>query len=132
LPRGETQPLGSGINLPPQTTAPPKADLKPAAVIKPPPAALHPPAETHPLSLSNTAGAYLVQAASFRQLDEARAFQEKLTGKDYPAYVEKIDLGSKGVWFRVLTGPFKGPDQAQKIAAKLHDEFRITPIVKKR
>jgi len=132
LPRGETQPLGSGINLPAQGPTAPEAEPKSATTAKPKDLPAPKPPENRHAPEADLGDAYLVQAASFRKMDEARGFQEKLIAKDFPAYVEKIDLGPKGIWFRVLAGPFKDPLQAQDVAVRIREEFRITPLVKKK
>lgn len=124
LPKGEQPPMGSGINLPPAQEA--AAQVKEAASEQkvsatqaaPPPAA--------------SGGSYVVQAASFRQAEEARSLQARLADKAYAAFTEEADLKEKGVWHRVYIGPFATSAAAAEVVARLKAEERLSALVKRR
>lgn len=140
LPRGEAQPLGSGINLPPESPEEPVAQAvaSPVPVKETSPApvaqAASPVAEKAPAPLPEVAaqGRYLVQVASFKEAAVAAELGKRLGGKGYRAFVEEADLGPKGVWHRVMVGPFAGSSEAGTVAARLKAEEKLAGIVKKR
>lgn len=71
------------------------------------------------------AGGYLVQVSSQRSDADARASFRTLQGK-YPAVlgsrdvvVRRIDLGSRGVYYRAMVGPFASASEASQICSDL-------------
>ncbi len=155
LPRGEQPPLGSGINLPPRENAPldPSASVMPPAIPAVPaatdtlpaaPAAAVAPSAAPALKVATKTAAkpsaaasvksesFQVQVASFPRADEAGVLQERLTKKGYEVYVQQVDLGKKGLWYRVNVGPLPSADSAQKTADRLKAEGKFSPIVRKR
>jgi cell division septation protein DedD len=146
LPKGQQPPLGSGINLPPNSvkeTAPATAAKSPAAGASAPPPK---PAEAHSAPAKAVAvptksgavsapaahGAYVVQVASFKTAADAEGLQKRLVGKHYPAFAQSADLGAKGVWHRVLVGPFATVTAAKQTAGQLRAEEHLSALVKKR
>ena len=145
LPKGNAAPLGSGINLPKSsyTTPPPpppapvaapvqSAPAAPAAVAAEPPPPVPKPApvaEAPPKASSG--GAYVVQVLATKELAEAKRLVEKLKGKGYAAASERADLGAKGVWYRVTTGPYTDKEAATKAAGQLKQQ-NFAAIVRKR
>jgi len=86
------------------------------------------PAETipepvkEPVSTSATlsTGTHVVQVAALRSDAEARALFDKLSNK-YGAYlgdkapdIQRADLGSKGIYYRLRVGPFNSKEAAQE------------------
>jgi DedD protein len=151
LAKGEQQPLGSGINLPPTGTpsAPegspggqkaaaeeqpvkstPKPDPPPApkAVAPAPPAKPVVPAVAAPVEI----GSYLVQAASFAREEDARALYTRLVKKSYPVSLQTAQLGEKGTWHRVLVGPFETSAAAERMVLRLQEEEKLSAMVRKR
>ncbi len=151
LPKGEEPPLGSGINLPPregglpagqpaaeeQKGSPPpaKVEARPKATPPTEPAAKAPaPPKTAstPAATSGGEGSYVVQVASFRSAEDALALQGRLAKKGYRAYLQDVDLGSKGVWTRVYIGFYPSAEAAQPVAKRLQEEEKLSPMVRKR
>ncbi len=131
LPKGDQAPLGSGINLPPQSSA--------ATTVKPAPKqvkAKPQPVQSTPKPLASAAadpaGAYIVQVASFRAEDDARKLVTRLQNRTLSAMIERADLGDKGVWYRVLCGPYGNRSDADLAAAELQKEERLSALVKRR
>jgi len=127
LPQGG-QPLGSGINLPP-ATAEPKAPASEPAVAAPAPAVKSAPVPAVPTA---PGGEFVVQIASFKDAAAAEVMLKKLSGKGYVLFVEPVDLGAKGTWYRVYAGPYSGREAADRVAGQLHDREKISPLVRKR
>jgi cell division septation protein DedD len=82
---------------------------------------------------SNWGGYYLIHVSSFRESSKARTEVAYLSDRGYPAFVVYIDLGPKGKWYRVYTGPLERREQAREMKKNLDDTpgvrfTRITQI----
>ncbi|MDF1580876.1 MAG: SPOR domain-containing protein [Desulfuromonadales bacterium] len=144
LPRGEQTPLGSGINPPPSGTepaalkAPAPAVVKPAVVVaevkKTTAPAVVPVATSTAKEVATAAPdttLYLVQAASFRERGGAEALAKKMHKLQIATFVQAADLGDKGQWFRVYSGPFVGKAAADQAVKIMRKEFKLSPVVRK-
>jgi cell division septation protein DedD len=134
LPKGNQAPLGSGINLPPEQKKPEieakKIDLaKPASSPPEPTTAMTKPA-TAPAASSD--GAFVVQVASFRTWEDAGKLATRLKSYKLTTYVESADLGAKGVWYRVLAGPYDSRESADQAAGLMKEKERLSALVRKR
>jgi len=129
LPKGKQAPLGSGINLPPEqnkaVTDPPRE--KQVQAVKPPPST--PKAVAPPASQT---GDFVVQVASFKSGDEAKKLATRLTSYHLATFVETADLGEKGVWHRVLAGPFATRENADQAIRLLREKERLSALVRQR
>ncbi len=66
-------------------------------------------------------GGWVVQVFASRSAADAGTLRDKLNNKGYPAFIAEADLGKKGIWYRVLFGPYADKAaavQAQKFAEK--------------
>jgi nitrate reductase NapE component len=125
---------------PPQVLSEPKkihkatnrADQSGAADAKPEP----PPAAAAPIALGNansaapaapsvSRGGYAVQVTSERSESNAQAALQALQAK-YPnqlsgrqPIIRRADLGAKGIYYRVLVGPFASAEEAAGLCSKL-------------
>lgn len=147
LPKGNQAPLGSGINHPPELKKPEKP-LEPAVVAAPAPAPVAavlssvpakvtatsplPPPDAVATPTVKTGGAFVVQIASFRLKDDAAKLIKRLDGYQLKPFVESADLGQKGVWYRVLAGPFATRDDADRAVVILKEKEKLSAIVKPR
>ena len=132
LPKGNQAPLGSGINLPPEETE--KAvQTKPQRAIKAAEVkqvdAIPKQATVPPVSGE---GSFVVQIASFRTGEDARTLAARLKIYKLSTFIETADLGDKGVWYRVLAGPYNGRAGADTTAALLKEKERLSALVRKR
>ena len=138
LSRGETAPLGSGINLPPaKEPAVVPAQRKPlldiADVVK---SAEKPEVQSAPtkeqvtvaatevalaIPAARADGEYSVQVGSFSSVADAGRLKKSLLQKSYPVFIVEADLGAKGVWYRVRLGPFADAAEA-KTALQIADQ----------
>lgn len=158
LPKGEQPPLGSGINLPPpeKPKKPQAAAVKTEpSSLRPPPI---PPASVSAVPAASEAakvvteasaptvrveaapaplpkpvvqGTFVVQAASFKTLSDATALRDRLIKKGYGAYVQEVSLGDKGVWQRVMVGPYAGSEAVSQVVERLKNEERLSGMIKK-
>ena len=139
LPKGNSAPLGSGINLPKggyaySAPAPPPPSAASAAA---PPTAAPAPEAAAPVAKAPVAapapekaaapkvsagGAYVVQVSATRDQTEAKRLVDKLKGKGFAATSERADLGAKGVWYRVTTGPYSDQATAANAAGQLKQQ----------
>lgn len=68
---------------------------------------------------------YVIQVASLRSEEEAKGFWSQAQAKHpdlletMPLYVERADLGDRGIYFRVQTGPFPSKATAQDLCGQL-------------
>ena len=130
LPKGNQAPLGSGINLPPEkkkvVTETKKSNVKPASL---PPETIKkqviPPA-------ASTDGAFVVQIASFRTREDAGKLSNRLKNHKVKTFIESANLGQKGVWYRVLAGPYTSRENADQAAAFLQEKERLSVLVRQR
>ena len=132
LPKGNQAPLGSGINLPPEQ--PTKAvQAKPKRAVKQTemkPVASKPKQATVPTIYAEAS--FVVQIASFRTGEDAKGLAARLKLYKLPTFVETADLGDKGVWYRVLAGPYSSREGADTVAVLLKEKERLSALVRKR
>lgn len=144
LPRGEQTPLGSGINPPPPGTEPVVLKVPESAVVKPAvvvaevkksvaPAVMPVAKSTVKKVAASTPDTtlYLVQAASFRERVGAEALAKKMHKLQIATFVQAADLGDKGQWFRVYSGPFVGKAAADQAVKIMRKEFKLSPVLRK-
>ena len=143
LSKDEMAPMGSGINLPPDTgirvteklenerlelatkesspgdivavitqdlatKAPALVQKTDAAVVSSVVALLTQDSAPLPSGLPQVAkgGSWVVQVFSSRSAADAGMLRDELGGKGYPAFIAEADLQKKGLWYRVLLGPY--------------------------
>lgn len=67
---------------------------------------------------------FRIQIASFRSREDATALQSKLNKAGFRAYVQTVDLGGRGQWFRTYAGPYASKAEAEQrlpaIEAQMH------------
>jgi cell division septation protein DedD len=137
LPRGEQQPLGSGVNLPPEEMDPvaTKIAKHPAedspAPVKVAPVTVKSAVATSKTVVSGPGVPHVLQVASFRSPDEAGILLRRLEKKGYQPYIQQADLGSKGVWFRVFLGPYTSQEQAKLAAISIKTKEKLDPLVRR-
>jgi len=64
-------------------------------------------------------GKYLIQLASYPELDLAKELENILKSKGYPAFIQKADIPNSGTWYRVRIGSFPTKEQAQSFKNSL-------------
>jgi cell division septation protein DedD len=76
-------------------------------------------------SLSEFADRYIIHVSSFRGRQKAKEEAFYLLGWGYPVFMYHVDLGSKGMWYRVYVGPYDTRDEAMQHKIKLDENPRI-------
>lgn len=71
------------------------------------------------LPVSVVDGKYVVQVSSTQDKNEAVRKSSQLQALHFPVYLQSVDLGERGVWQRVLVGPYADHADAAKVAALL-------------
>lgn len=134
LPKGDQAPLGSGINLPPEKQGgeePGAVAAKPSPVVRTPKPAPKP----APKAVAPTAsaqGGVVVQVASFKTSEDAGKLQSRLEKLGLDTFQQRADLGAKGVWYRVVAGPYAKRADADRVVILLKEKERLSALVKKR
>jgi cell division protein FtsN len=131
LPKGNQAPLGSGINLPPEQKKP-ATETKKKVVVKPAELSSAPRQKPVTAPTASSDGAFVVQIASFRTSEDAGKLATRLKSYNLTTFVESADLGSKGVWYRVLTGPYGSREKADQAADLLREKERLSALVRRR
>lgn len=140
LPKGNQAPLGSGINLPPEQKKPatakkqkkPVAEVKQKTVVKAANLSSAPVSKPVVAPTASADGSFVVQIASFRTSEDAKKLGDRLKTHNLTTFVESADLGKKGVWYRVLAGPYASRDNADQAAALLREKERLSALVRQR
>lgn len=73
---------------------------------------------------------YLVQSGSFRKKDDAERQRAQIAFQGLRANVQRIDLDSGSVWYRVNVGPFSSRSQMNSAIDKLVS-INIQPLIRK-
>jgi len=73
---------------------------------------------------------YLIQSGSFRSKEDAERQRAHIAFQGLRASVQRIDLDSGAVWYRVNVGPFTSRSQANAAVDKLVN-INIQPLVRK-
>lgn len=134
-PVATASPTATTTTAPRQVTAsapaPKAVTPKPAAAVAPTAA---PAAEKKTAPAKSDSGAlYVVQVASLQQKSAADGLRDRLAQKGYPAYVEGVNLGDKGYWYRIYAGPFTSRETANSSAAAIKaDRLATSTIVRAR
>jgi len=72
---------------------------------------------------------YTVHVGSFRSRSVAVSEQRRIAAKGYDAFIERADLGQRGIWFRVKVGRFKTKAEAASLKSKIHNVLVSDSIV---
>ncbi|MCK5398629.1 SPOR domain-containing protein [bacterium] len=73
---------------------------------------------------------YFLQTSSFRLREQAEEERSRLKKDFFPVEITAVDLGDKGVWYRVIIGPVS-QKKMERFSKKLADEFGIKPLIRK-
>ena len=127
-------PLGSGLNSTPVMAKVADSAVIPAVVESPTVApVVQPQVVASPVaSVSSAPGTvvYVVQVGSFKKRVDAEKVQLKLQ-KDYSVLVRNVDLGARGIWFRVLVGTSSTKRGAVQLKEQLQSRYKMSGFVKK-
>ncbi len=100
-----------------------KAEAKPAVASKPAPA---PSARD-----AMRSGSYHLLCGSFKSRQKALAATAKLKRSRYPAFVERADLGARGIWYRIKVGGFSSRQEAARARDAIKTNLNFEALVRK-
>jgi len=126
---GSPQVSNAPLSIVPSPTEAPTAPARPRPAPAQPAPLNKPPANetasAAPAAPVTTGGGYAVQVSSQRSEEEAQSSFRDLQAK-YPdvlggrtPIIRRADLGSKGIFFRAMVGPFTSADQATELCSNL-------------
>ncbi len=117
--------------------APPLPKAKPVAAVAAVPSQTVAPSRAVVPSQANDSG-FIVHLSSMRSQSSAHRQWEELQ-RTYPRYlrklkisVQKVDLGERGVFYRVLAGPFPDKRTAQQVCSGLMAQKQYCTIIARR
>jgi cell division protein FtsN len=58
------------------------------------------------------AASYVIHISSFQKEENATVDQERLKKKELPAFIKMVKINNKGIWYRVLIGPYSDYNNA--------------------
>jgi len=103
---------------PKSAEARPKPRPRPKAIVRPPP-------KKGPVPTS-----WIIQVASLKDPERARALVKKIKAKKYPAYVQRAKVKGRYV-YRVRVGPELDRKRIEKMAARLDKAFKIKTTIQR-
>ena len=72
---------------------------------------------------------YTIQITSKRMLKDAQLFNQKMIGKGFDAYIQKVVFNTDEIWYRVRVGSYDNYNSAKKAADALSGELGMTTWV---
>lgn len=75
---------------------------------------------------------YMIHISSFQESIRAREEVDFLQSREFPVFIVFLDLGAKGKWYRVYSGPFRTREEAREVKKNLDavPQVRFTRITK--
>jgi cell division septation protein DedD len=67
---------------------------------------------------------YTIQACSFKDHNRAQTELKRAQGLGLPTYLEKVDLGKKGVWFRIYVGEFSTKEEIKGLIPRVKNIYK--------
>ncbi len=120
--KAEPAESSSPVALPKTEVKPKAASAAPAKTKAPAPAKDTSP----PPKKAVQRGHYAVQVESSQDRTKASLQVRLLKDKGFKSYLEEVDLGDKGRYFRVMVGPFQTKAEAGKVRSALAEDSRFT------
>jgi cell division septation protein DedD len=77
-------------------------------------------------------GEWVVQVFSSQSAADAGLLRDKLGNMGYPAFITEADLGKKGIWYRVLFGPYLDKESAIQAQAYAGAKDKLNGFAKRR
>ncbi|MFQ6111127.1 MAG: SPOR domain-containing protein [Nitrospinota bacterium] len=122
-PKSPGEEAGASAAISPRGEAP--EERKPPARVKPEAPTPKVAAEPSRPKAPQGDGLYTVQVSSLRSFSRAEALRARLAKRGYEAYVEKVNLGDKGLFHRVRVGSFKTRAGALRVARRIEERENI-------
>jgi cell division protein FtsN len=101
-----------------------KKEPEPILLVKPAPVKE---AQKNPVARAKPSGNLMVQVAAFRDGAAAGNFRKRLQKDGYDAVIVK-----KGVYYKVIVGPYPDKDAANRAIGKLKSDWKVKPFLVRR
>lgn len=62
---------------------------------------------------------FTVHVGSYRKRASASSEVSRMQAKGYDSFIERVDLGQRGIWYRVKVGRFKNRAEAERVQKKI-------------
>jgi cell division protein FtsN len=72
---------------------------------------------------------YMVQVSSFRELTGAELMKSKLIANGYPAFLLRVEIPDKGIWYRVYLGKYAKKEEAVIAAESAKTRDKLSAVV---
>ena len=79
-----------------------------------------------PSNVETDASTWGVHVSSWRDHDWAFNHCEKLRKDGYDTWINQVDLGEKGIWYRVLVGRYASVDAARAVREEVKETFKLS------
>lgn len=76
----------------------------------------------------NPSAAYLLQVGAFSDRDRAMAVKGRFRQDGFPAFVRQSS-DARGMWHRVLLGPYRSMEAALEVQQKLRESYRTESLI---
>ncbi len=100
----------------------PMSEPKPAPAAKPAPEPASQPAAA-------PVGGYAILESSWKSEDQAKNRMAMLKNQGLPVYTAHVNLGSRGIWHRVLFGPFKSLGDARSAKDRIAAQHNLNDLL---
>ena len=74
-------------------------------------------------------GQFTVQLASFKDLASAKRFAARFKDLKPRATIRQADLTGSGRWYRVQVGELRSRDEAQELAKRFREKYRLKVLI---
>lgn len=102
----------------------PAPEPAPAPAVRPAPKA-----EPAPPPVPQPIGGYAILESSWKSEDQAKSRMSVLKNKGLAVYTAHVNLGSRGIWYRVLFGPFKSLGDARNAKDRLAEQHNLNDLL---
>ena len=99
----------------------PSASVKPVVVTE----------KTSPAQPTAITAAYVIQVLSSKELKATETSLKKVKENGFAdAYVQSVNLGDKGIWYRIYIGQYSSMDQAKSALTSVKEKYTSAFITK--
>jgi len=72
---------------------------------------------------------FTVHSGSYQKRSSALSELSRMKAKGYDAFIERVDLGKRGIWYRVKVGRFKTRAEAEQLQKKIQKALVVDSMV---
>ncbi len=72
---------------------------------------------------------YSIQIGAFKTKKQAEALLKKVGNIPFKISIIRVDLGTRGVWYRIRTSPFKSLEEARRAKELLKERYKLDTFI---